>query len=88
MSRPFCLSEEEAHTKWCPHVRTAWAMNAGDESASLCTANRGNTDSDCRCVASGCMAWRWVETHIKSGTGDLVASGDTHGYCGLAGNPV
>jgi hypothetical protein len=35
------------------------------------------------------MAWRWVETHIPDPAGgpDLIKSGDTHGYCGLAGKP-
>ena len=38
------------------------------------------------CIASACMAWRWVETHVKDADGNLtVVSGDTHGYCGLAG---
>lgn len=40
------------------------------------------------CMVDRCMAWRWVETHIKDNAGDLtVLSGDTHGYCGLAGPP-
>lgn len=41
------------------------------------------------CLGSRCMAWRWVETYIKNpaGTSDLIRSGDTHGYCGLAGKP-
>lgn len=38
------------------------------------------------CVGSNCMAWRWVETNIADDDGNLtVKSGDTHGYCGLAG---
>lgn len=42
------------------------------------------------CIGSRCMAWRWVETHINNPDapeGDLITSGDTHGYCGLAGEP-
>jgi len=40
------------------------------------------------CIASECMAWRWVETNINERPGDpLVASHNTHGYCGLAGKP-
>lgn len=50
--------EEEARTKWCPHVRTAWAMNPQNDDAPICTSNRGNTDDKCRCVASDCMMWR------------------------------
>jgi hypothetical protein len=38
------------------------------------------------CAGSACMAWRWVETYTADDVGDLtVVSGDTHGYCGLAG---
>lgn len=41
-----------------------------------------------RCMGSKCMAWRFVETHIADENGDLtILSGDTHGYCGLAGKP-
>lgn len=49
----------------------------------------GQSDNDQCCVGSGCMAWRWVETHIDNGEGrgELVPSTDTHGYCGLAGPP-
>lgn len=42
------------------------------------------------CQGSMCMAWRWVKTHIHdpdNPTDDLVESTDTHGYCGLAGDP-
>jgi hypothetical protein len=41
-----------------------------------------------KCISFSCMAWRWVETYIKDENGDLnVLSGDTHGICGLAGDP-
>lgn len=43
------------------------------------------------CEGSRCMAWRWVETHIKNPdapAGDLIYSDDTHGYCGIAGDPM
>lgn len=40
------------------------------------------------CRGDGCMAWRWARTHIKDADGGgLVQSDDTHGFCGLAGNP-
>ena len=69
------LLEPDAREKWCPFVRTAWALNASDESAALCTANRGNTDNNCRCVASDCMQWRWANPYAP------------RGYCGLGGRP-
>jgi hypothetical protein len=38
-------------------------------------------DHDLKCVGSGCMAWRWVEsTCFANGEG-------WHGYCGMAGRP-
>ena len=42
-----------------------------------------------KCLADFCMAWRFVETNIKDPAGgpDLIRSGDTHGYCGKAGDP-
>ena len=42
------------------------------------------------CIASQCMAWRWVRTHINNPDdpgGDLIPSSRTYGYCGLAGRP-
>lgn len=42
------------------------------------------------CIGGQCMAWRYARTHIKNPDapdGDLIPSGDTHGYCGLAGAP-
>ena len=55
-------------------ARTMWCPQATDEDTQ-------------NCIASRCMAWRWVETNIKDGEGTKV-SGDTHGYCGLAGRPM
>jgi len=70
----FCTSEEDAKKKLCPVL-----------SASVRGLDAGEYIS---CSASECMAWRWTETHIKDADGNLtVLSGDTHGYCGLAGPP-
>jgi hypothetical protein len=81
----FCISEEDAKTKWCPFARAS--NNSDDISGTTINRNfKGKPDIDCACLASGCMAWRWVDTHIKDDSGNLtVLSGDTHGYCGLAG---
>jgi hypothetical protein len=52
------LSEEQAKTRWCPWARTVALVGS--------TVNRvpedGRPDSDCMCIASECMAWRWSET--------------------------
>ncbi len=89
----FAHSIENAKTKWCPFVR---AVAEKDDAAG----NRWPTTEDVpevgsdlqpsnRCIAYECMAWRWVETHINDPEGgpDMVPSGDTHSYCGLAGDP-
>lgn len=70
----FCHSEEDAKNKLCPVMSTSVGVI---DAASF---------EYITCCASDCMAWRWVETHIKDADGNLtVLSGDTHGYCGLAG---
>lgn len=83
----FYYSEADARTKWCPFSRI-------DNTASNRPNSGPNADTGAGwppCVASACMAWRWVETHIHdpdNPKGDLIVSGDTHGYCGLAGDPI
>jgi hypothetical protein len=57
------------------HAKTKWCPFTGP------------SDGAGRCLASGCMAWRFMETHIPNEDNVLVASGDTHGYCGAAGQP-
>lgn len=71
MPLKFCVSEEEAKFKTCPLSFPTVADSIGPFS----------------CVGASCMAWRYVWTTIDDGKGELVASGDTHGYCGLAGRP-
>jgi len=60
-------TEEEARKKWCPKYQVAQLYND-------LISNRGGFGDDCRCIASGCMMWRWYEK-------------DTSGYCGKAGKP-
>ena len=77
-------TEAEARTKWCPHVR-AVAVD-GDGAPVAGAANKlqwpkGRAaempapvlPAASRCIASGCMSWRWIG----------YAGG--RGYCGLAG---
>lgn len=76
------MTEEEARKKWCPHGRIY-----SSEGAFNRTETRTAT-GPCRCIASDCMAWRWITDPLV----DFVANGKTvidyqseHGYCGLAG---
>lgn len=69
------MKEQEAKTKWCPFARTAlneWASINRAGTVAI-EANRG-TDviEETRCIASGCMAWRWTDLDSDDG------------FCGLA----
>jgi hypothetical protein len=73
------ISEEDAKTKWCPKAR------AGDERGEgRIPVNRSGNfpDSDCFCMASACMAWRW------EGYRPANRDGDKRGYCGAFGIPL
>lgn len=88
------MTEDEAKTKWCPHVRVGGPMQSEAEGTA---ANRWpaddpvRSDSPYRCIASACMAWRAEEAeqaflqHTDREGGVHVTI--KHGYCGLAGAP-
>jgi hypothetical protein len=75
------MTEDQARQKWCPFARyhpeirgdaVQWKTASG-------AANRFDPETagpkalaSCRCLASDCMAWRWI-----MGTRDS-------GFCGLA----
>ncbi len=52
------MTEEEARAKWCPFSRAIVIFDGGK---AMAASNR-NTESDTRCIASDCMAWRHWET--------------------------
>ncbi len=70
------MTEEDAKKRWCPFARAHWSGGVESEyQGNRFFAEDGVTsDPSTACLASGCMAWRWV------------SSG--HGYCGLAGPSV
>lgn len=78
----WCISEFDAKSKTCP-------LSIPIQPVYHPTDGQGIRDGGpWPCAGSECMAWRFVETHIKDAEGNLtVLSGDTHGYCGLAGKP-
>lgn len=48
------LTEDQARTKWCPHVRELM-----DDAASANRDYKGGLGNiAARCIASECMAWR------------------------------
>lgn len=77
------MTEDEAKTKWCPFVRIGSTMS-GKGSLNRDYA-LGHEISSAGCIASQCMAWRWVEIMAR----DIPPNIEFHqpGYCGLAGKP-
>lgn len=57
------LTEEEAKTKWCPHVRITAGDDPSGSGAQWHTNRPSVADVDQKgfdlCSASDCMAWRW-----------------------------
>lgn len=81
-------TEEEAKTKWCPFARAHAICNGG--TLALNRAVGGGVWTDCRCIASACMAWRWcgrdpLEAQTLGGT--PISTKPEKGYCGLGGKP-
>lgn len=66
------LTEQEAKTKWCPHVRCLrGVVSLGVAMSAAANADYNDRHPEyARCIGSECMAWR-----RKSGTA---------GFCGLA----
>ena len=82
----FSHREGDAKTKWCPFARAVSRIGNGEH---VINRSSGDINVGVNCVASACMAWRWVETHIDdpAGGSEMILSGDTHGFCGMAVDP-
>lgn len=80
------MTEEEATGMWCPFARPR------PDYLQSSASNRdqsGQVVDRSMCIASRCMAWRWI---VRFGTSpdnpaDCAILPSTHGYCGLAGRP-
>ena len=76
------LTEEEARTKWCPHVRDLNDESSGNTAYNFST-KEGRNPEFARCIASDCTQWRW---HCSPENVDVPEYGQKPtGYCGLSG---
>lgn len=76
------MTEEEARKKWCPAGRVYHSNGSYNRTEARAV------DGPCKCIASDCMAWRWVKDPLIN----FVMNGEPvpdykgeHGYCGLSG---
>lgn len=77
------MTPEEAKEKWCPFARVAVTETHGTPAFNRVTdrdAKKPGPSVGSFCIADRCMAWRWG--YDQNGT-----LNETHGYCGLAGEP-
>lgn len=73
------MTEDQAKGCWCPFSRvylSGAAVNR-DETGGVKT-------SRVHCIASACMAWRWL-MGVSENERLALHGGERRGYCGLAG---
>lgn len=97
------LSADDAKTKWCPFSRVVQRQVVDPKALAPVTnlASAVNRDAlgtalvptTCRCLADGCLAWRWGGWNVTAG-GPVSPNptnpdnlGPRLGYCGLANKP-
>lgn len=76
-------TEDEARKKWCPFARVIDDLSGAASSARL-------RDGTVKCIASECMAWRWIdvtEQNDNPTVADRTVKSSVRGFCGLAGQP-
>ena len=82
------LTEKEAKTKFCPHIRIAsYDSRSFEPIGTVNVHTKGADQTYEKCIASRCMMWR-------TGYGDIGPTGrsgewqekigEGEGYCGLA----
>lgn len=91
------MTEEEARKKWCPFSRLVVITENGQSAAmNRVVLGEGTEEQETvtPCIASDCMAWRWlnIDQEYKFGPSDdegkmkvLQSPITKFGYCGLAG---
>ena len=76
------MKEEEAKTKWCPHVRNN--DPAFEENAVVSNRYNGKIEKEHLCIASDCMMWveeEWSKEPIEGQIGHFI--NEPSGHCGL-----
>ena len=85
------LTEQQAREKWCPAARVVLEgerertppFNRLATTVSVVDAN----PVDARCIASGCMWWRWERRWQPREHDGPTEVQTERGYCGMAGKP-
>ncbi len=95
------MNESEARKKWCPMIRyiDVDGQPINNRPDKLNMPHDLNPVGDCGygfCIASECMAWRWVDQQTVGDVVDWMGENPgknhedcpvvepTNGYCGLA----
>lgn len=70
------MTVSDARERWCPFA-TARVLSYRNQRGGrdLIVTQVGDEPVTTQCVASRCMAWRWID------------AGCVEGFCGLAGAP-
>lgn len=81
------MTEEQANKLWCPFAREV-VLGHNPAPASY-NREEGRASQRANCVASKCMAWRWIVSPQQSREASAAEPDEPppfpHGYCGLAG---
>ena len=74
------LTEDEARKRWCPFAKAPGTYeDHTTKEPGVASFNRndgGYPFGPCYCLASRCMAWRWINPRDSE-----------KGFCGLSGAP-
>lgn len=82
------MTETEAKTKWCPFARLVLANDASKVELNQTAFNRvckndgTPLSAPVQCIASACMAWRWIESEHEYAVTDSeqIESPDRPGW--------
>lgn len=82
------MTEDEAKEKWCPFARAG--IYAGNGAVAVNRHTMAVSDSDTRCIGSGCMMWQQRMVTRKAVPADPPAMIEmvdvppfADGHCGL-----